>query len=685
MFLSEVRQRLVVISSRSTPAIMPEVTNELIATIDETFQEFDDETRQLMVEYLKQFEAEDQLRAIDSLIGMTWKQTPVGIREFITGAEYLNLVDTAGKPQIFPKIIDDLEEMFDGEHIEAIMTGGIGWGKSTFGKIVHAYMLHQLGCLNDPARAYGLATGSRIVLINLSIVKKNAEEIVFHQVQDMVDRSWWFQRYMPRKREKLDHLEFENNVWLAPFAANERAVVGFDAFGGIMDECNEMAYAFESTRRHRGEVVYDQAQTLRDALIRRMKNRFESVGLRLPGMLVQISSSKYPGEYTERRINEAKAGDTKIFWRQYSSWETAPWRYSSTTFYLALMTKSTPPFVIDGEVDTKRADDADAEIIEIPDNLKPEFDRDIHGAIRDFVGRSTASITPFIGRVDKLWDAFMRGKQARLEHPFQYESVTLLAGDTIDWSVFEKRFDPTKTYFAHGDLATDRGPKNDRAGIAIGHIAGVKLVVRVNQNGQEMQQLSPHYVIDFYVQIVAPTYNEIQISTIKAFFKELKSYGMRFAWISFDQWQSLSLIQDLTADRIAIEVEEFSVDRTNEPYQEYKDALYEDRIDMYENTIVLAETTALEKNERTGKVDHPPNGSKDVTDCIAAICFRMLQHQPADRPIMMKAHGPSTGDPALDRILQLREEKASLLGAKPESVRITMDDILFADAEWDKQ
>ncbi|KKM17892.1 hypothetical protein LCGC14_1671180, partial [marine sediment metagenome] len=368
---------------------------------------------------------------------------------------------------------------------------------SAFARLCHCYMLHQLGCLVNPAKAYGLQTGSRIVLINLAIHKKNAEQVVFQQVQTMVDNSKWFKRNMPRKRERLDHIEFHNGVWLAPFAANEKAVVGFDAFGGVMDEVNEMAYAFESTRKMRGEVVFDQAQRLRDALVRRMKSRFEQVGLTLPGILVQISSSKYPGEYTERRIKEAKDGDTSIFWRQYAMWQTNREKYSPTTFRLALGTKVSAPFVVQSEADNKKVEDCEAEVIEVPDDLENEFHKDIHSAIRDFIGRSTAAITPFIARVEKVFEAFQRGKHAGLEHPFKFEYSTLGEDDGLLWDIWSKKFDPTVEYFAHGDLAKHKLGQGDRAGIAIGHIAGKKLIVRTNQLGQEVQMIAPHYVIDF--------------------------------------------------------------------------------------------------------------------------------------------------------------------------------------------
>ena len=104
---------------------------------------------------------------------------------------------------------------------------------------------------------------------------------------------------------------------------------------------------------------------------------------------------------------------------------------------------------------------------------------------------------------------------------------------------------------------------------------------------------------------------------------------------------------------------------------------------MAEHSVVQAETTALEKNEKTGKVDHPPNGSKDCTDAIAAICYRMLQHTPTERPVMMQGHAPMVNDPVFDAIEDIRIRKAAELDLDPDAVQVSFDDVLFSDAYLD--
>ena len=648
--------------------------------VEECIATLPTEDQEVARKYLAMYDPEDQMAAVDGWMGNTWKEQPVDIPTFLFDKNYLGLTDGQSRPQIYPKLVEDLDELFKGAYTEAIFTGGIGYGKSTIAELCLARMAYELGCLSNPARAYGLRDVSKIVLINVAINKRNAANVVFSRVCGMLDNSPWFQRNMKRVRDVEEHLEFANGVWLAPFAADEKAVVGFDAFGGVMDEVNDMALMLESARKKRGEVVYDQAQTLRDAILRRMESRFTIVGSKLPGILVQISSSKYPGEYTERRIAEAKqqitdTGKTNIFWLIYSSWDTNRQRYSPTTFKLAIPTTSAAPKIIENEKDMETAVANQQEVIDVPDNLRTHFTTDIYSAIRDFVGRSTSALTPFILRTDKIFEAIQRGKAAGLDHPFSSVEVTNVDNALIMES-FMKRVDPSKAYYAHGDLAKGK-IGGDKAGIAIGHIAGYRTITQV-KDGREVTTALPHIVIDLMIRIIAPPGDEIHISSVKNFFKMIAMAGVKFNAITFDQWQSLSLIQDLTQAGVASIVEELSVDRTPEPYTELKSAIYEDRFDMYEYGIVLQELAGLERNEKTGKIDHRPNGSKDVADCLAAIVFKMVEYVPTERPLMVKAWESPTGNAAYDRANAVRNFVARQQGVAPEAAKVSIEDQLFS-------
>jgi len=62
---------------------------------------------------------------------------------------------------------------------------------------------------------------------------------------------------------------------------------------------------------------------------------------------------------------------------------------------------------------------------------------------------------------------------------------------------------------------------------------------------------------------------------------------------------------------------EVSMDRTTIPYNDFKNTLYEERLATYHHPVLVSEVADLEYNPSTGKVDHPPGGSKDLADAAA--------------------------------------------------------------------
>ena len=58
-----------------------------------------------------------------------------------------------------------------------------------------------------------------------------------------------------------------------------------------------------------------------------------------------------------------------------------------------------------------------------------------------------------------------------------------------------------------------------------------------------------------------------------------------------------------------------------------KTALYDRRVELPEHDILLRELLALERDARTGRVDHPPRGSKDLADGLAGVVYGLTMHR----------------------------------------------------------
>jgi hypothetical protein len=73
-----------------------------------------------------------QSKILNATYEVSYRWKPVDVVKFATGPEYLGPVLQGS---IFPKLLDDLEELFEGGYTEVLLKGSIGWGKTTFGYI----------------------------------------------------------------------------------------------------------------------------------------------------------------------------------------------------------------------------------------------------------------------------------------------------------------------------------------------------------------------------------------------------------------------------------------------------------------------------------------------------------------------------------------------------------------------
>ncbi len=89
--------------------------------------------------------------------------------------------------------------------------------------------------------------------------------------------------------------------------------------------------------------------------------------------------------------------------------------------------------------------------------------------------------------------------------------------------------------------------------------------------------------------------------------------------VSADTYQSADTLQLLSQQDFVTGVR--SIDRDPRPYDVLKTALYDGRVELPAHDALLRELLALERDARTGRVDHPPHGSKDLADALAGVVY----------------------------------------------------------------
>ena len=209
--------------------------------------------------------------------------------------------------------VQDVYDLTVPETHNAVVNGIIVHN-TFFASIAACRVLYELSCLRDPHRSYGIAPGSDISFIVLSVKEDLAIKVAFTNIAAKIKDSDYFKEHFPFKAVKRELL-FPRGVMVAARASTDSAALGLNVFGGFIDEGNFMPdmKQKESIDKRMGNV--NRAKFLYDQLQRRMKSRFMKHG-KLPGLMIVVSSKQTKDDFTAQRIKEAK-DDPGVFVRDY--------------------------------------------------------------------------------------------------------------------------------------------------------------------------------------------------------------------------------------------------------------------------------------------------------------------------------------------------------------------------------
>lgn len=517
-------------------------------------------------EFLKTASREQLIETKWLLEHPEYEERPVDIETFVNHPDYLNLAFKISGNKgagCRPRILKHLVNIFDSERAieEFVLCCGIGWGKDFTASIILCYRTYLLGCLKDPQGFYGLAKGSMIHQMLMSINETHARDVLFGEVRARVDNSPWFLNRFKYNPKILTSMVFPKNILLIPGNSKDTSFVGYNIFTAIIDEGDD--YTSTSTR--------DDAVEGYNAIKDRVVSRFRQYGL-----VGSIGSPKTEDGYMMTKFRNE---------------EKAPHRYCvKVPTWDSLL--DTP--LLSGETFEFRG-------IDIPIEYKQRFISDPERAMRDLGATPSKAKEPFITLVDKIASVFDG-------EPRLYE----LKEDGISFAKFMPDLKPLPetVYYGHIDLALNR-KNGDRLGFAFGHVAGFK---------QIESQEKPIIRIDMATVFTAPPGQEIEFQDIKFVMYYLLEKGFIFQKFTLDSWNSADMIQSLNGHGIPSTV--LSVDKTLEPYVLTKQAMYEDRLMCHEYGLLKKEFERLELVNGE-KVDHPAKGSKDCADAVAGTVYNI--------------------------------------------------------------
>lgn len=507
-------------------------------------------------------------------------------------------------------LIHDLES----EIKEVILKGSIGYGKSFFMSLGLVWNLYILSCLKNPQVYFKLSPASKIAVMVLSITEKQAKKNMFFNCKEMIKNIQYFKENFPYDNKKsTESLIFDNNIELFSGTSSQSSTIGLNVYAAALDEANFFKIISQSKRSRESSGEFDEAMTLYFSLLRRQESRFLKEGVK-PGQLYLGSSSLYPDDFTAKRIKAAKeSGSKSTYVISHSQWSVCRERFGKEEFKIELGGMFKKNRILEGY-----ETDITGDTISIPMEFYDAFKKDIDNAIRDLAGIALYSVQPFFSEKEKVQTMFDNS----LPKVFSVELATLSKKHITEERILNHLILNKKQ---PRYIAIDIGIKHDLLGFSMGHISEIKTIKReiISDTTGEVENIFeklPIVVVDLLLSVKKEEeFGEVELQNIINLVFSLKKYGYKIRYSSADGFQSVHMSQVFKRNGIIHDY--ISMDRTLEPYETFRSAVYDGRVKCPYNQKLETELIQLEKDYVNNKVDHNARGSKDLADAVGQLVY----------------------------------------------------------------
>ena len=522
-----------------------------------------------------------------------FKQEPPTIDEFVESDYYIGNYFKFVYPFWREKLREIYPDNVTTTATNIVFTGAIGGGKTTASQIIMAYDVCRLCCVEDVGAFYMLNAqqGYHIKMFN----------IYKHKAQDFVDvmNEIFFSGKIPFfEREMAKGNPFLTNLHIAA-CSREKDIISNDVILFHLSELN---------------FVPKIAKGIISSAASRLSARF-SRGKKLFNHIIIDSSATSEDSPVDQYINEDPDASNSYLLR-LNVWDPQRglgkyFNYGKFRVYAGDSQRN--PFILRDGDSTDHLDQD--RIIEVPNELRVEFERDIVLALQEKAGLSTSTSSKFFTNLELLKRAY--------KLPKDYDDVVV-----VD---FYDRTDTlySKLYKDVLKLPTDRklyaridcGVANDVFGLCIGYADGVRTI---EYDGAKTERL----LIKIPIAVGISRYEgqETPINKIEDFLLRInQDYDL--ALVLTDQYQSTELRQIMLQNGIEAKLE--SVDRTDDAYLALKSYIYQGLVEIADNNLCYNEMSRL---VRVGpkKVDHPATSSKDISDTVAGLVKKLIELGPEE-------------------------------------------------------
>ena len=487
--------------------------------------------------------------------------------------------------EFYPRVMFLLEQIDRPDVREVILMTGKGSGKTFLASLAMARLAQRILVHENPARAYGQATGQLVGVINLSVTQSQAQLAVFRNFVQYIQQSQWFQRYAPDTDIQTTQVKFPKNVLAYCGNSSAKGVEGINWVYGVADEVCRLPEVGMS-----GDIV-QRAVDLVNPVRNTMNTRFPK-----DRKLILASWPEHNRDYLHLEIEKAlTAGVKEDLTARFEAVPVtrgtpdeeeafqAQWRDEPFRKY-----KSSVVLTNEGVL-----------IVKCPLwAMKPDCNRAV--AFREWQIRSHDFACQWAAAPDRADlnpyfrdpEAFKRGANLARKHPIKAD------GTFEDWFQGSGEY----LYYAHIDI----GVKHDAAGIAVGHY----------DNGR--------CVYDLHLEVKpSEVGGEIRIRDLRRYLYDMEKRGFTFGKVTQDGFEGLSSKQELEDHGIASDIH--SVDRNRASYDTWLEAWYDGNLDYYPYEPLFECVKDLIVTSNGKKIDHVTNGKKDCSDASAAVCYHVFE------------------------------------------------------------
>lgn len=553
---------------------------------------------------------------------------PVTIDEFLNSKDFLgDIVDVWPTLQQDVFAINPDIMLGEGPIHQVLIGGATNTGKTEVSKVSLLYRTYLLTCFKHPQHVFHLNQATMLVVMFQNVQITQTRRVQYDPFRANFLAMPYTRKYIRYDKHREASLVLKDlNIEITMGLPTVQAMVGAAIVLGHQDEVNFMQVV-ENSKQVAGAAgqggFFDQAEIAFRNMTRRRKGRMSTQGPDF-SLIAVTSSTRYKDDFLDRRMDEAEkngeigVGDTQgVLMFRHKQYEVQPpERYRGEKIRVLVGNDYYGTRLIgDDEVEGKDYPEG-AHVEIVPAEFKSDFQTDPEGSLRDVIGISSNALTPYITQRHKIAEAVVRGRQRGLKLWVEKQDVNLTTEGMPQF--VEENMPPRdtralETRYVHIDLSKSK----DRCGIAVVKVDGHKAILDEKTG---VREYLPAFVVEMAVSIKPSAAKEIDISEVRQWVMLLHTYyGFRLGSVTYDGYQSAESM--MMWRKAGVPSFHVTNDTTTEVYDAFKSALYQDRVDIIESEVLRIELGQLEQNDKTGKIDHPPKGSKDVSDAVSSACY----------------------------------------------------------------